>query len=524
VEDFYGRFLCRVLPYKYWIFFVFVALLIGSVLIVQHKMRYEMFPNEETREITILGEADPLIGRFQTADIAKKVEEIVLPFIGKQVVAVRTDIARSRRGGAVEENKFRTMVEIVPREKRRESADQLIVVWKKGIDEIKELTKVTIQKSRWGQSSGSPIEILVQENDDALRESASDRLAELMRAHPALVNVDIERPIRIPEYKIDLQREKVKRLGISATDIASTFRSALQGSVLYEIPKGDETVDVRLTVIDEAKTDIEKILEIPVENKQNYLVPLRNVVLVEKTVTPNAISREDLKRTTTVFADIRPGVKMTPLEIAADLEESVFPEVIAQQPTTVLSFIGEVKDTRESGGDFKNAVVLVCFLIFVVLAVLFNSLSRPLIIMLAIPFGVVGVVAAFLLHGKFVFGFFAAVGVLGLAGVVINDSIVLVSKLDRELKEFKGRVTDEQIARIAQTRLRAVVLTTLTAVVGVLPTAYGWVGFDAMLAEMMLALAWGLCFGTAITLILIPCIYSFMQDARFKVRHFFETE
>jgi len=400
----------------------------------------------------------------------------------------------------------------------------LIALWKKDIDRIPELEKITIQKSRWGQSSGSPIEIIVQESDDSLRERASNRLAELMRQHSALVNVDIERPMRIPEYKIDLQREKVKRLGISATDIASTFRAALQGSVLYELPKGDETVDIRVTVIDEAKTDIEKILDIPVENKQNYLVPLRNVVFVQKTETPNAIAREDLKRTTTVFADIKPGSKMTPLEIAADLEETVFPEVIAEQPTTVLSFTGEVKDTRESGGDFFNAILLVCFLIFMILAVLFNSVSRPIIIMLAIPFGIVGIVLAFLLHGKFVFGFFAAIGALGLAGVVINDSIVLVSKLDKELKGVREHVTNEQIARIAQTRLRAVVLTTLTTVVGVLPTAYGWVGFDAMLAEMMLALAWGLCFGTVITLVLIPCIYSFMEDMRFKAGQFFAVD
>jgi multidrug efflux pump subunit AcrB len=518
VEDQYGQFLCRILPFKYVIFVVFFILLAGSVLIVQHKMRYEMFPNEETREISILGETDPKTGRFQTADIAKKVEEIVLPFVGDQVVAVRTDIARSRRGGAVEENKFRTLIEIVPVEKRLESADELIALWEKDIRQIEELTKITIQKSRWGQASGSPIEVLVQENDDVLREGASNRLAEMMRGHPALINVDIERPIRIPEYKIDLQRERVKRLGISARDIAATFRSALQGSVLYEIPRGDETVDVRLTIIDEAKSDIEKILDIPVENMQNYLVPLRNIVLVEKTETPNSIAREDRKRTTTVFADIKPGSKMTPLDIAADLEDDIFYRVLEEQPTTVLSFTGEVKDTRESGGDFKNAIILVCFLIFMVLAVLFNSLSRPLIIMLAIPFGLVGVVLAFVLHGKFVFGFFAAIGVLGLAGVVINDSIVMVSKLDQEFKGFKGRIKNSQIAAIAQTRLRAVVLTTLTTVVGVLPTAYGWVGYDAMLAEMMLALAWGLCFGTAITLILIPCIYSFMQDLRFKTR------
>lgn len=139
-------------------------------------------------------------------------------------------------------------------------------------------------------------------------------------------------------------------------------------------------------------------------------------------------------------------------------------------------------------------------------------------IMLAIPFGMVGVILAFWLHGQTLFGFFAAIGSLGMAGVVINDAIIMLTKLDYEY----GKATDksmnevanrnERIARIAATRLKAVILTTLTTVVGVLPTAYGVAGYDSMLSEMMLAMAWGLLFGSIITLLLIPCMYSFIQD------------
>ncbi|MCK5082807.1 MAG: efflux RND transporter permease subunit, partial [Candidatus Omnitrophica bacterium] len=138
-------------------------------------------------------------------------------------------------------------------------------------------------------------------------------------------------------------------------------------------------------------------------------------------------------------------------------------------------------------------------------------------IMLAIPFGAVGIILAFWLHGKVMFGFFAAIGALGLAGVVVNDSIIMLVKLDREYKKDKEKnQADQQIANIAKTRLRAVILTTLTTVAGILPTAYGFAGYDAMLAEMMLALAWGLLFGTLITLILIPCIYSYLKDCEHK--------
>ncbi|MGE0268574.1 MAG: efflux RND transporter permease subunit [Candidatus Omnitrophota bacterium] len=518
VEDQYGALLHKVLAYKYFVFAFFIFILLASGWIMTSQMKFVMFPNEETRDIVISGFADKQADRIDTANLTKKIEDLLIPYIGKEVVGYRTEIARSRRGGEVQENRFSMIVEIVPKEKRKKSADQLIGVWKPQIESIEGLNKLVIQKSRWGQDSGSAIEVLIQENDDALRDSAAQKLSELMKANEKLMNVEIEEPIKVAEHKIDFKREKVKRLDINPADITTTFRSALEGSVLYEFPKGDEDVDVRLTVKDESKRDLESILDIPVENQRNYLVPLRDLVNVENTQTPNSISRREGKRTTAVYADIKAVKKFTPLEIADELEAKVFPQVTKSQPSTTLSFTGEVFDTREAQGGFRMAIIMVILLIFAILAVLYNSLMRPVIIMLSIPFGMVGVILAFWLHGKVLFGFYAAIGALGLAGVVINDSIIMLAKLDSEFSaKTKGEVI-RQIADIAKTRLRAVVLTTVTTVAGVLPTAYGMAGYDAMLAEMMLALAWGLVFGTLITLFLVPCFYSLLQESKIKIQ------
>ena len=242
-----------------------------------------------------------------------------------------------------------------------------------------------------------------------------------------------------------------------------------------------------------------------------------DLVTIKKVRSPNSIARQDLKRTTILYADLKKDSDQTPLDVAVYLEENIFPKILSEYPTTTLSFGGEIKDTRESKNDFRNAALLATLLIYVILAVLFDSTFKPLIIMLAIPFGLVGIILAFLLHGKLLFGFYAAVGALGLAGIVINDSIVMLVKLDAVLEGKDGSHRDTLIAQAAQTRLRAVILTTLTTVVGVLPTAYGLAGYDAMLAEMMLSLSWGLLFGTIITLILIPCLYSVGQDIRYKL-------
>ena len=508
IEQMYGSLLIPLLRFKYIIFILFGLLLLITWKIAEDNLKFVMFPNTETREIVLIGKADKTSDRYDTARISKQVENLITPYIGQEVVGFRTEIARSRRGGAAVENKFRMIIEIVPREERERSADELVALWKPQTQNVEGLKTLTIQKSRWGQASGSAVEVIILENDDQLRQQAAEKMLLAMQQHPDLTNAEIDQPLELLEYKVNIRRNKAKRLGINPTDISSTFRASLEGDVLYELPRGTEHTDVRLSIQQASKRDIESILEIPVENRANYLAPLGDLVDITKVRTPTSITRRDARRVTSVLADLKTDALKTPLEIAEDLEAGVFREIVSQLPTTTLGFDGEVANTRESKDDFQNAIIMVVFLIFAILAILFNSISRPLLIMLAIPFGMVGVVFAFWLHGQTLFGFFAAVGALGMAGVVINDAIIMLSKLEREYPEHSGKTRYEKVARIAQTRLKAVILTTLTTVAGVLPTAYGFAGFDAMLAEMMLALAWGLVFGTVITLLLVPCMYA----------------
>jgi len=518
VEDYYESVLNKILPVKKFVFIIFILLLIFSGYIIKTKMKYVMFPNEETREISITGEAYPEADRYDTAEVTRQVEEIIIPYLGKEVIGFRTQIARSRWGRAVEENKFRMIIEILPKEKRKKSADQLIKEWQKGFAAIQDLKDIQAVKSRWGHASGSPIELIVQENDETTRTMITQQLVQIMKNNPALEKVEIERPLENTEYQISLNREKIKRLSINPADISATLRAALEGTVIYELLQGDEEVDVRFTIIEKAKEDIENILDIPVENTGNYLVPLRDIVDVKKTITPNSIDRKDAKRITTIFADIKKGAKRTPIEIAEELEKNEFPKILSAYPTVLLNFEGEVKDTRQSKGDFTSSIIMAVLLIYIVLILLLNSLTKPLIIMLSIPFGIVGIVLAFWLHGKVLFGFFAAIGAIGLAGVVVNDSIVMLVKLEKHYDRLKGKeFSNAQISAISKTRLKAVILTTVTTVAGLLPTAYGFTGYDAMLAEMMLALAWGLMFGTLITLILVPCTYSLEKDLKYKL-------
>jgi len=409
IETWYETFLEKILPYKSFLMMGFLILLVFSGWVVTKKMKFVMFPHEETRDLVLSGFTPKGTKRYETARMVRKVEDVLIPYIGQEVVGFRTQIARSRRGGAVQENQFRMIIEVVPKDQRKKSADQLIMEFEEKFKNLEGFKKLKFRKSRWGQESGSPIEIVVQQNKNDIRTQVVSTLKKEMEQVAALKNVEVDEGFPVPEYKIDLNREKIKRLSIHPSDVASTLRAALEGTILYEFSNGDEDVHVRFTMIDEAKTDIEKVLELPVENQGNYLVPLKSIVSVKKVVSPNAIERRDLKRTSLLFADMNEAEKKTPLEIAEYFEEKVFPAILLKFPTTTLSFGGEIEDTRESTTDFRNAVLLTVFLIFIILSLLFNSLLKPIIIMLAIPFGLVGIILAFYLHGKTLFGFYAAV-------------------------------------------------------------------------------------------------------------------
>ncbi|MEZ4819321.1 MAG: efflux RND transporter permease subunit, partial [Bdellovibrionota bacterium] len=297
-------------------------------------------------------------------------------------------------------------------------------------------------------------------------------------------------------------------------ELATTIRSFVEGRILYTLIDGDEEVDIRLSSQKKNIDDIQNILDLYTSNEQQYLVPIASIVDVEETIKPSNISRVNFKRSTKVYADFVEDPPYTPLEVASMLETNVFPGLIRESPSTNLVFRGEVEDSRQSQGDFSMSIVLALMLIYILLVFLFNSLSVPFLIALIIPFGTVGVIVAFLAHGIVQYGFFAVVGTLGMTGVVINDAIVLLNKLENDI-DTKVPILQNfaHVAEVCATRLRPIILTTLTTIAGIFPTAYGIAGYDSMLAEMMLAMGWGLLFGTMITLVLVPCVYVIYMHA-----------
>ena len=211
-------------------------------------MKFGMVPFEETRDIVLNGQTSPGMKRYDTAIKVREIEDQIIPYLGKEVVGIRTRVAHSRRGSAVEENKFHMIIEVVPKEERTKSANELIKEFDAKIQKLDGFENFVFQKSRWGKSSENPLNLFVQQNDDEVRAQIVDELYEKMQMHSGLDNIEVSGGYRVPEDVVELDLEKIKRLSISLMDVASTFRAALDGPILYEFPYGYDDIRLRLTI------------------------------------------------------------------------------------------------------------------------------------------------------------------------------------------------------------------------------------------------------------------------------------
>lgn len=512
VEDAFQKRLFWLLKYRITIITAITLLMFFSGVLLVKGMRFTLFPREEAREISIMGETPDGSNMYFTAEKTHEIESIFREYMGSDVVGYLTQIRQSRYRSSTAENAFMVRVELVPKELRKKSLNQLTEEWQNRLDALTGYKKLQISRMRFGPGSGVPVEIVVQQNNTELRDRLVAELADILKSTPGIKSVETGEALRTPEYRIRPDRNLMERVGVSLSSVGEALRTGLEGTVLYRLIEDDELKNVRLTVPHSDKLSIGRVLETPVSNSGDYLIPLGNLVKLVKENQPSEIKRLNLQRMVMLYVDQDAAVR-TPLETASYLEKEVFPGLIAKYPGTLFSFEGEIRFSRESSSFFPLSVAMILFLIYTILALQFNSLIRPITVLLSIPPAVAAVIFIFALHGAWTFGFFGVIGVMGLSGVIINDSIVLLNSLDTRYAGFTNRESsNQQISTISASRLRAVTLTTVTTVAGLFPTAYGILGYDSMLAEMMLALAWGILFGTIIILVFIPALYSLEKE------------
>jgi multidrug efflux pump subunit AcrB len=244
------------------------------------------------------------------------------------------------------------------------------------------------------------------------------------------------------------------------------------------------------------------------------LIPIAQIAdIVEKDGAPQ-IKRFDFKRAKTITANLDDDI-ITSVEINREISD-FFEKISPEFPDVAMEFGGEAERTAESMESLFQALILSLVGIFALLVLLFNSYVRPLIILTTIPLGLIGVAISFFLHQR-PLSFLALTGVIGLGGIIVNSGIILISFIDQMRTEQTDKSFQQILIDASLLRLRAVIVTSLTTVCGLLPTAYGIGGADEFIIPMTMALAWGLVSGTVLTVLWVPSAYAITEELSGKL-------
>jgi multidrug efflux pump subunit AcrB len=508
-QDLYQSSLEFALKYAKSTIAIFVALFVLS-LVVAKQMRFELFPADDVT-YAYLNLKGPVGSPFKnTNDLLLKIEKIVAEEIKKdEMVGYRTitGFQWSKHGNPrIGDHYGSLFIELTMQDFRDRSTDLILREVSERVKKISGDYIFSLEKIKGGPPSGKPVnvEISADSMDDLI--AASERIKKELESKDEMISseIDYEKGKRQVIVKID--ESEARRLGVSNLQIAMELRNAFEGIVATTIKRSDDDVDVLVRLNKQERSVESTLSKIKVQNNQGLRIPLIRMATFVEQDGAFIIRRFERRRTFSISGEVD-RLKSTSKEMNKHMKTFVT-DVVKDYKGMTFLLTGENKDTDDSLASFKKALIASTFLIFIILVVQFSSLTQPLIIMSAIPFGFIGVIAAFKVFGMSI-GFMALMGVLGLVGVVINDSIVLVTFINRYLRDHG--FSSSSLVKASVSRFRPVILTTFTTVVGLLPIAH-MPGGDPFLKPMATSFAYGLLFSTTITLVFVPtCYYLYMK-------------
>ena len=309
---------------------------------------------------------------------------------------------------------------------------------------------------------------------------------------------------------VEVDQARARRAGVTSEDVAYSLRTSLAGIELSQYREDDKLIPIKLRTVAADREDVGKLDGMSVYSQASGAhVPLKQVANVKLAFEPGLIERRNRQRTLTLKVQLHDQVTATEIN---DLLQPWLVQAAAEWPA---GYAYEMGGESESSGDANASIAaklpLALMVILVLLVAQFNSIRRPLIIVATIPLGLIGVTAGLIL-ARSSFGFFTILGIISLAGIIINNAIVLIDRIKIEQEEL-GKDDSRAIVDACQQRLRPIMLTTATTVLGMMPL---WWGGTAMFKPMAVSIIFGLAFATLLTLLVVPVLYVLFFRVRFQ--------
>lgn len=515
ISDGYARVINWAVRNRKTVIFGAFGIFLAVVILLGPGIKTEYFPHSDQGRLTVSIELNAGTSQEVTGEFARNFYNRVREEVPEIKVCSYTF------GQADTDNAFASMqtngsniismnINLGSMEDRKRSSSEIADIIRADLKEYPEIHKGTVSEGMGGMGGAASVAVEIYGYDFQTTDRIANELRDKMAADPAFAQVTLSRDQYTPEYQVDFDRVKLAVNGLNSTSAAAAVSAAMSGSVGSYYREDGEEYSIRVRYAKDYRTSVEDIENIIIYNASGKGIRIKDLGRVVETEVPPTIERKNRQRMITVTGVIEGSHAMSDGITAA--QQIIKDTDIPSELSAVIA--GDYEDQQDMFKDLITLMILIIILVYMVMASQFESFMSPFVIMFSVPFAFVGVILGLWLTNT-ALGVMAMIGILILIGIVVKNGIVLIDYLIL-LRERGMGILDAAVAA-ARSRLRPILMTTLTTVLGMIPMAAGTGEGSEMWKSLGITVAWGLSISTVVTLILIPtiyCVFATRQEKR----------
>ncbi len=473
----------------------------------------ELFPGEDFPQFYVKAEMPPSYGIQETTAVIAQLEDAAKKLPESEIAAIVSNIGlHTPTAGFMESitygsNFGELIIELVPKQERTRNTDQIIASLRQNTTNISGIEELNFVKLQGGPPQGQDVEVKVKGTHFSQLVEIADQLKVTLGEIDGVEDIRDDFRIGKSELRIYLKPEKAALFGMTTMQVAQTVRNAIEGAKATTYREADEAIDVVVKYREDRLQTIAELKDLLITTPIGTIIPLKDVAVIAEEKGYADIRRFEGERAITVYASVD-RTKSSPFQVNEILRSS-FADIEALYPGYRLDFRGVFDEIIQSFSELWKLFIVGVLVIYVILGAQFKSFTQPVIILFAVPFGMIGAMVG-LLFSNATLSMVAMFGIVALAGIVVNDSIVLIDFINKY--RALGFNRWYAILKGGSIRLRPIILTSLTTIFGLLPMSLGFGGKSPIWTPMANTIIFGLAFATLMTLFVMPSLYAITTD------------
>ncbi|MDX9801945.1 MAG: efflux RND transporter permease subunit [Spirochaetia bacterium] len=520
-SEMYRKLLLVLLNFRYLILLFFIFTLGLTLYLSRDNIKNFVLMWDNTADAFFVNLETPAGTSLEaTSEKTALIEEVVSKVIKKdELYSTKTNIGHHNvkkiNSQGNHTNWSQITVYLVPQAERSRTVEDIMKAVNKEIkqQQIKGFEKILFAKQSIGPSASGLVEIKIAGSSAETRKKVSDEIETFMNSYPGVLDLETDQKPGKEELKVDFNYSELAKLELDVASVAKAVKTAYDGTVATSFQTENEKIDFRVQIDENYRRDVKFLQGLLIPNAKGRLIRLDQIAAISSGSSPSIINHYNGDRVITITS--RVDRNLTTANMVTSAVKSEFNSISEKYSGIRLIIKGEAEETSKSIADLGFSFVIAIILIYFLLVLLFGKIEQPLIVILTIPFGIIGALLAFVFHNM-PLSFMGLIGMIGLSGVVVNDSVIMVSFINKLMKESAAGTAKlkEWIAEGAKQRLRPIILTTVTTVAGLLPSVYGIGGDVKSLVPVVMAISYGLIFATIVSLFLIPSLFLIVRDIK----------